>query len=236
METADFDYKDFETGQQAQGDATLLVKFYLKSTPDAAKSAAEGRPMFKEVEYVDIKIPGSRTGGACRPARQKDLERFPRHYAAFKNRIEEPNDGTPLAEWPAISRSQADELAFFNVKTVEQLAEMSDTNAGQFMGMNALREKAKAWLAKAAEGAPALALAAVVAEKDAQIAMLSERLNALEGNAPNVTSIEPPTNLPPSALDVTAGMGEVDAPDVAPEVKPPARKKRKRKARKVSDG
>ena len=62
-------------------------------------------------------------------------------------------EGTPLAEWPIMSRSQVEELSFHNVKTVEQLVAMSDSLASQFMGMNGLKAKAKMWLEDSEETA-----------------------------------------------------------------------------------
>jgi len=155
MQTADFNYKDFQPNMQREQDKGLLVKFYYKSRQDKEASTKECRPMFKEVEYVDIKIPGNRGAGACRPATDADKNRFPDHYRAFKDRTETAQDmGMPLVEWPAISRSRCEELSFFNVKTVEQLATMADTQCGQFMGLTSLREKAKQWLTNAEKEKP----------------------------------------------------------------------------------
>ena len=68
MQTADFNHQDFTHQGMAEADKSLLVKFFYKTRPDKAASDAEGRPMFKETEYIDIKINGNRSGGACRPA------------------------------------------------------------------------------------------------------------------------------------------------------------------------
>ncbi len=224
METADFNVDDFDQKNRKQGDDTLLVKFFIKARQDNAASLKEGRPIFKDVEYVDIKIPGSRTGGACRPARQNDIERFPKHYAAFKNRLQQPDEGTLLSEWPPISRSQAEELTFHNVKTVEQLAGMADVHSNKFMGLNHLREKAKAFLKQAADAAPAAALQEAIAEKDTQIAALTERLNALEENAAPAPAPEP---------ELTSSLDEPETEDITDK---PAPKSTRRSRKKVSDG
>jgi hypothetical protein len=52
----------------------------------------------------------------------------------------------PLSEWPQITRTQAEELAFLNVKTVEQMATVKDSNISNMMGGYGLREKAQKWL------------------------------------------------------------------------------------------
>jgi hypothetical protein len=146
MQVADFNHQDFESNAQNKLDEQLLVKFFTKSREDKTASKKEGRPIFKDVEYVDIKVAGNRSGGASRPATFADKQRFPRHYAAYQQRIEAPMNGTPLAEWPLMTRTQVEELAYHNVKTVEQLVGMSDTLAANFMGMNDLRRKGKQWL------------------------------------------------------------------------------------------
>jgi hypothetical protein len=149
MQTAEYNYQDFNQSQQQKLDENLLVKFFYKSREDKKATQSEGRPMFKEVEYVEIRVAGSRDAQACRPATFADKSRFPRHYEAFQKRVEMPEHGTPLGEWPQISRSQIEELAFLNCKTVEQLCEMSDTNAGQIRGGQTLKAKAKDWLESA---------------------------------------------------------------------------------------
>ena len=157
----------------------LLVKFFTKSREDPAATRDAGRPVFKDVEYIDIKIPGNRRSGACRPAGEADKKRFPRHYEAFKQRTEAPIEGTPLSEWPIVSRSMAEEMAFFHVKTVEQLASMSDTNGQNFMGINTLKAKAKAWLERSKKGADEARLTSELEKRDLKIAALEEKLNAL---------------------------------------------------------
>ena len=158
-------------------DDSLLVKFYIDTVQDDAATKEQGRPIFKEVEMIDIRVPGSRNN-VVRVARPYDKERFPRHYAAFKNRTSmEGIEGTPLAEWPIITRSRVEELAFLNIKTVEQLANMPDSNAQQVMGFYGLKQQAKDWLEKAngIEG-----MQQKLAERDQQIAALIARVEALE--------------------------------------------------------
>ncbi len=208
MQTADFDHTLFEKGN-TKGDEQLLVKFIVKARQNKAKSLEEGRPIFDEIEYVDIRVAGSRNGYVCRPATFADKARFPKHYEAFKARVEMPLEGTPLAEWALITRSQAEELAFFNVKTVEQLAGMADTQAQKFMGINSLRKKASDWVAKAKENAPALKLAEELRVRDEQFAELQAKFDTM-----------------------TKMLEELQSkPDPAPEVETTAPKARTRRTR-----
>jgi hypothetical protein len=185
VRTAEFNPDDFQNQHQAKMDESLLVKFFLKPRPDRIATEKEGRPIYKDVEYIDIKIPGDRAGGVCRPARPRDIARFQKHYDAFKSRTEEVViEGTPLVEWSLIGRSQAEELSFFNVKTVEQLAAMSDSNAAQFMGMNNLKAKANDWLDIAKENKASDELAIELKKRDDEISELKAAVKALQKKAP----------------------------------------------------
>ncbi len=151
MQQAEYNHQDFNLSQQAKQDESLYVKFFLKSVEDKAQTLKEGRPIFKEVEYVDIRVAGKRDSLACRRATYQDKQRFSKHYDLFKTRTEMPLEGTPLSEWPQISRSQVEELAFLNCKTIEQLCEMSDTHVSQFRGGYSLKQKAQQWMESASK-------------------------------------------------------------------------------------
>ena len=188
-QVAEYNHEDFDPRNQDKADETLLVKFYYKSIPDKAASAEEGRPMFKEAEMIDIKVPGQRDGVA-RPATPRDKNRFPRHYAAFKNRMEAPSDGTPLTEWPAISRSFADQLSFANIKTVEQLAALNDNAMHNLPGIQNFKQKAKDWLEYTKDEAIVGRLRDEITERDAKIEELTGNMETL---LTRVEQLEKPT-------------------------------------------
>ena len=177
METFEADVTHFQDTSEA--DRSLLVRFFVKSTQDKAATIKEGRPIFREREFIEIRFPGNRTDAVARPARPADIARFPRHYDAFKRRVEMPDEGTPLAEWPQISRSQVEELAFYNIKTVEQLVGMSDANAGQFMGINKLRAQAKEFLENSKQLVELSSLKTELQERDEKIAAMEAKLEKL---------------------------------------------------------
>ncbi len=179
MLTSNIDPQDFELQQQREQDEKLLVKFYVKSVRNSSKSAEAGRAIYEDKDYIDIRIPGSRDG-VSRPATARDRERFPRHYSAFKQRTNLPEEGTPLAEWPLMTRSQAEELAFFNVKTVEQLADINDNIASSFMGAQMFKSKAKEWLKRAKEEVTIDQLQGELAARDRMLEELEKRLQELE--------------------------------------------------------
>jgi hypothetical protein len=180
MTIADFDVADFDGSKKAQLDKQLLVKFFYKTRPDSVETQRQGRPIFKEVEYVDIKVPGDRGTSVCRPARPADKQRFSAHYEAFKSRVEAPVTGTPLAEWALIPRSAVEQLAFANVKTVEQLATLSDSYAGQMQGGHNYKAKAKAYLERTANDTDKTVIDDLKKQNEELKARLDELLSRIE--------------------------------------------------------
>lgn len=169
MQTAEYDPQDFQRSGQREADKGLLVKFYVKPRQNKAESIKQGRPVFKDCEYIDIKTPGNRACSVGRPATDADKQRFNEHYAAFKERTDtDQNTGTPLTEWNAISRSMAEELAFYHVKTVEQLATMADVQTSKFMGLFTLREQAQKWLKRVESEQPMLEMEARMEKMEAE--------------------------------------------------------------------
>lgn len=164
-------------------DQNLYVRFYSHPKQDPVKSAAEGRPIFHDTEYVSIMVPGDKTSIIERPATDRDKERFVKHYQAFKSDTDEVLDGTPLAAWPGLTRSQVEELRYFNIRTVEQLASVSDTHAQKFMGINLLRRKAEAYIEAAKGNAPAEKLAAELEMRDNEITALKQAVEELQAMA-----------------------------------------------------
>jgi uncharacterized coiled-coil protein SlyX len=179
MGIADYDASDFEQGRQAEQDSKLLVKFYYRTVPDAGKSEEQGRAVFKEQEYVSVRVPGRGRSGAVRPATARDKKRFERHYVAFKQRVELPETGTPLSEWPVVSRSLSETLAFMGIKTVEHLANIDDNIASGIMGGNTLKRKANEWLERAKQDVSVDQLTDELAKRDTLIANMQEQLDML---------------------------------------------------------
>tara|TARA_R110000803_G_C11989465_1_gene321784 strand:+ start:7103 stop:7732 length:630 start_codon:yes stop_codon:yes gene_type:complete len=135
--------KDFTPNAQKEQDQQLFVKFELRTKPDKAETAKRGTQCFKEVTYIDIRVPGQKDN-ICRPMHEGDKQRFPRHYEAFLSRTGDVElDGTPLREWTGVTRSNAEELAFVNIMTVEQLATTADVQISKFLGGFKLRDMAK---------------------------------------------------------------------------------------------
>ena len=190
------DTPDFDAGADKHDNAR--PRFYTKPVQNNFKSETEGRAVFEDKEFVEILVPGDRKTVVDTLVKEEHRRRWPQAYAAFKAGLETPLQGTPLEEWPAITRSQVEELRFAHVRTVEQLAGLGDDalNRTVPMGGFPLREKAKRWLDAQAGNAQTEALAAenarkdeIIAEQKRQYEALLERVAAIEAQTkPEVTA------------------------------------------------
>jgi hypothetical protein len=160
--------------QQAEADRRLLVRFSLEPMLNEEKSSVEGRPIYDETEFVTIMVPGDRDNIVIRPVNEQDRQRFPQQYAHWKNTGQQAETGTPISAAPWMNRAQVEELRHFNVRTIEQLANLSDGNAAKFAGIQLLKQKAQAYLAAAAGGAPLEKMQSELNKRDNEIATLKK--------------------------------------------------------------
>lgn len=136
-------------------DSKLHVRFYSKPKYNPDKSAEQNRPIYEDTVYVEIMMPGEKNNIIQRPAlSMRDDLRFPQHYAQFMKGQQEQMVGTPLKVLPFLSEAQVEELAYFKIRTVEQLADLADSV--NFMGASEMKQKAQKYLA-AINGTEALA-------------------------------------------------------------------------------
>jgi hypothetical protein len=135
-------------------DSRLQVRFYKKPVHQEQESMDAGRPIYKEFDFVHICVAGDTLTEIDTFALQQHKTRFPIQWANYMNRVG-ANDqevvGTPVSEWPLISKSQAEELRAMKFFTVEAIASASDQQLqrmGMAAGMSpyAFRDKAKAFL------------------------------------------------------------------------------------------
>jgi len=178
-------------------DARLAVQFYKKSMKQEDASNEAGRPIFKEFDFVRIMIPGDNLTEIDTYAQESHKQRFPRQWAHYQNQVAGQEDvvGTPLDQWPQVTRSQAEELRGLKFYTVEAIADCSDQQLqriGMVAGMSPhnFRLKAKAFLNLANDSAEVAqreselqALkeenAKIKAETDAKLAAMQEQMSAL---------------------------------------------------------
>ena len=135
-------------------DSRLQVRFYKKPIQQEQESIDAGRPIYKEFDFVHICVAGDTLTEIDTYALANHKTRFPIQWANYMNRVG-ANDqevvGTPVGEWPLVSKSQAEELRAMKFFTVESIASASDQQLqrmGMAAGMSpyAFRDKAKAFL------------------------------------------------------------------------------------------
>jgi hypothetical protein len=226
MQTADFNHNDF--AQTSEADKSLMVRFFEKSVHNKLESQKQNHPVFKDKIMIEIRVAGQRDAQACHPVTLADKNRFPLHWEAYEKRVAAPSEGMPLTEWTQVTRSQCEELAYLNIKTVEQLSSVNDSNITNFMGGHKLREQAIKWLTDSAqemEDNERQTMLETIARQGEQIAMLLAAGGHVAEAAPESLA---------SALDgdVIEPEVEIVEPSVVVEAAPAARAKRKARAKK----
>lgn len=158
------------------GDESLFPIFYMGVLKNEERTVAEGRPIYDDVECVRVIIPGDKNNVVDRPVRQDDKRRWPKQYELFKAgaREDEQISGTRLSDWPFLSRAQCEEYRYLGLRTVEQLAAVSDSVLSRVPGMAQLRLNAQVWLDKAKGAAEAAAIAKELLTQNSRIDELNE--------------------------------------------------------------
>jgi len=178
-------------------DALLTVKFYRKPIEIKDETIAQGRPIFRDADWVTIYTPGDQLNIIDTIAQDRHKLRFPVQWAAYQNKVgnEESLTGTPIEHWPLVSMSQAEELKGIKFRIVEDVANCSDQQLqriGMIAGMSphSFREKARTYLNLAQDTAEIdkrnaeLAQlkeenAKIKAETEAKLAQMQEQMSAI---------------------------------------------------------
>ena len=162
----------------------VIPVFHSELMQNQVKSEEQGKPVFEGKDFVQMLIPGNRNEIPDVLVKDEHKRRWPKQYDAFKANKEAPVEGTPIDEWPVITRLRAAELKTFHIFTVEQLAEVSDANLTK-IGMDArdLQRKAVSFLESSKNFAQHDELARIkddCEQKDDEIARLKARVDEVE--------------------------------------------------------
>jgi hypothetical protein len=176
-------------------DDRLMIKFELFPHPNQSKSLEAGHPVYDDKEYITVIVPGDKTSVIHRPVWAQDKERFSRQYAQFQQGQEQTVVGLPLKLWGGMTLGQAKEFEYFNVKTVEQLAEMSDGNGISIQGFNGLKQRAKDYIASTKDQQPMMEMRAELEKKDAEISVLSSNFAELSEQVKQLMKLIPKSKL-----------------------------------------
>jgi hypothetical protein len=104
-----------------------------------------------------------------------------RHYEHWKKGQDMPTDGTPLEAWPGIAPGQISRLKDLHVRTVEDLATLTDAALDKIgMGARELQRRAQAFVNNIDGAAVAARQAKLEAENDALRVQLAELADAVK--------------------------------------------------------
>lgn len=102
---------------------------------------------YKNVEYVDIMIPGNSRSMPRHKVTDRIRDMYRPWYEQWRKGLEMSPVGSPLEMWPVMTPAQVHTLKALNIFTVEQLVEVADANLHQIPMGRTLQNQAKAWLA-----------------------------------------------------------------------------------------
>lgn len=191
----------------AQNSPLVVPRFFIHTQENKAKTKLAGRPIFDEMEAVEVRFAGNRQTISVFPAHEicgQDsddegdfrpityAERWPDQYRRFKAKQIQVAEGTPVDELPFLSAAKRSELKALSIYTAESLAALDGKelmNLGQ--GGRELKNQALAYLENATGSANVTRMAREIEELKLLVAELSANAQ--------------PTSLAPGAVEPTGG-------------------------------
>jgi hypothetical protein len=169
----------------------VVPRFFVNTMPNEAASKAKGRPVFQEMECIELRFAGNRQTVAVFPAhdvepnatREKGeivtyAQKYNDQYLKFKALEHQDVAGTPVSELPFLNEAKRRELRALNIHTAEALAALDGTPLKQLgMGGRELKNQAVAYLAAAEGTADVTGMAATIAALQQQIADRDELID-----------------------------------------------------------
>lgn len=148
MPQQEFYRSDFGDNPMApsQDYGPVRAKFFKQPMIDEVRSKELGKAFYREVDCVELQIPGDLKSSPVLKVTQRHKDRFPKEYAAFLKGEEYAAEGLSLDKWGLISKAQVMTLKVQGFDTVEQFADANETiitNLG--MGFRQMQAKARAY-------------------------------------------------------------------------------------------
>jgi hypothetical protein len=175
-------------------DDVLVVLFKYFAVKNAAKTLAEGRPIFDDMEVCEIRAPGSRDvkvfpanefarwvldPDSGEQVKQSYAERFSHQYRQFKASAAQTKSGTPLEHARFLTDGRRAELKAQNIYTVEALADVEGAelkNLGP--GGRDMKNAAMSYIEEGKASAPTKQMQAELEALRARNAVLEEDMQA----------------------------------------------------------
>lgn len=170
-----------------------FVKFFKKPIYNKVKSEEEGRPVYEEYDYISIIVPGDQFNKVERKVKDEDKDMYASIWRKYEEKGEDHLNGTPVEEWHILTESLRATLKHLNFHTVEAIANAPDSSINNIgMGGVELREKAKAFLTAAKDGAAVQKMASELKKRDDEIELLKTQVAELAAMAQENAEDEAP--------------------------------------------
>ena len=199
----------------ARDDKGVVAVFRNDIVKNPGKSIEAGRPIFDDIEVVELRFPGSKNISVF-PAMEFShwdddeinggqraftyAERFTRQYQQFKAHNQQTKSGTPLDYLPFLTEAKRAELRALNIYTAEALTIIDGPelkNLGP--GGRELKNQAIAFLETSSDGARLTKMEAELETMRARNQMLEDDLKA---------STSALRDKPPAAVNEFDGMSD----------------------------
>lgn len=188
----------------AADDSVLNPVFKNHSVYNEAKSRVAGRPIYDDMEIVEIRFPGDRNRISAFPAHAESglvdtedgrtekltyAQRFADQYKRFKKDDQQVRSGTPIEALPFLTPAKRSEFKALNIYTAEQLASLEGEQL-KSLGPDgrSLKTQSQAYIETAAGTADVASLQDENERLKAQLAALGEKTDT----APKAT-VKPKT-------------------------------------------
>lgn len=170
----------------------IAPRFYVEAVEDKKASLEAGRPIFKDMEFCEVKFAADKQRIHVAPAHEvfkrdratNEPVTYAMEYAPIyqKFKANEAQDavGTPLTELPFLTAAKRSELKALSIRNAEALASLDGEPLRRLgMGGRALKDQAQAYLDKASGSAMETRLAAENAGLRDQMAEMQAQLAEL---------------------------------------------------------
>lgn len=125
----------------------VQVEFFLHPVLQGRESQDAGREIYKDAPHVRVRVAGQDKSEVVKEVTEKVKARFPEEWAAFEKGMEAPAHGTPIEQWGRITPSLGRTLRNINIRTVEDIASLSDAGVAEVgPGGFKLRDDARKFL------------------------------------------------------------------------------------------
>lgn len=126
-------------------DNQLLVKFFRHPEISQIKSKEANLPIYDDVDMISVIQPGEKEEIKVL-ATEFHKRRFPKQWEAYKSGQELAQSGTPLDHLFSAEPGTILNLKQFNIFTVQQLANITDSAIANIPMGRTLQERARAYL------------------------------------------------------------------------------------------